>query len=67
MLNLTSDEVLTTTRSVRKRLDLTRPVERAIITECLDIGFQAANGSNNQAWEWVIVDDAPTRAIRPAR
>lgn len=62
MLNLTSDEVLTTTRSVRKRLDLTRPVDRAVVTECLDIGFQAANGSNNQAWEWVIVDDAATRA-----
>jgi hypothetical protein len=43
-LNLTADEVLKTTRSVRKRLDFDRPVERAIVEECLDIALQAPTG-----------------------
>jgi len=63
-LNLTADEVLTTTRSVRKRLDFDRPVERAVVEECLDIAMQAPTGSNAQGWHWVIVeDDAKKRAI----
>ena len=45
-LGLTADEVLTTTRSVRKRLDLDRPVERSVVEECLDIALQAPTGSN---------------------
>jgi nitroreductase len=57
MLDLTADQVLTTTRSVRKRLDLTRPVPRALIAECLEIAFQAPNGSNRNTWQWVVVDD----------
>jgi nitroreductase len=56
-LNLSVDEVLTTTRSVRKRLDVTKPVARSIIEECLDIALQAPNGSNQNVWRWVIVDD----------
>jgi len=56
-LNLTADEVLLTTRSVRKRLDFDRPVERDVITECLDIALQAPTGSNRQGWQWVFVDD----------
>ena len=56
-LDLTADQVLTTTRSVRKRLDLTRKVPRALIEECLEIAFQAPNGSNMNSWEWVVVDD----------
>jgi nitroreductase len=59
---LSIDELLTTTRTVRKRLDLERPVERKTIEACLDLGFQAPNGSNNQSWEWVIVDDPAKRA-----
>ncbi len=59
-LNLSADEVLTTTRSVRKRLDLTRPVERAVVEECLEIALQAPTGSNRQGWHWVIVED-PTK------
>lgn len=55
---MTPDEVLTTTRSVRKRLDLTRPVSRTLIAECLDIAFQAPNGSNQNTWQWVVVDDS---------
>ena len=56
-LNLTVDEVLSTTRAVRKRLDLTRPVPRGIIEECLELGLQAPNGSNRNLWRWIIVDD----------
>ena len=57
-LNLTADQVLTTTRSVRKRLDLQRPVERAVVEECLEIALQAPTGSNRQGWHWVVVEDA---------
>lgn len=60
-LNLTADEVLTTTRSVRKRLDFDRPVERAIVEECLEIALQAPSGSNSQGWHWVIVEDPAKR------
>jgi nitroreductase len=61
MLNLGLDELLTTTRSVRKRLDLDRPVDRSLITDCLEVAFQAPNGSNRQQWDWVIVDDPSLR------
>jgi len=60
MLDLTPDEVLTTTRTVRKRLDFDKPVERALIEECLEIAFQAPNGSNMNNWHWVVVDDPAT-------
>jgi nitroreductase len=56
-LNLSVDEVLTTTRSVRKRLDLERPVPREVLMECLEIALQAPTGSNSQGWQWVFVDD----------
>lgn len=56
-LELTNDELLTTTRSVRKRLDFDRPVPREILMECLDIALQAPTGSNAQGWQWVFVDD----------
>jgi nitroreductase len=55
------DEVLTTTRAVRKRLDLTRPVSRAVVEECLALALQAPNGSNAQRWHWVLVDDPDVR------
>ncbi len=61
-LNLTPDELLTTTRTVRKRLDFTRPVERAVIEECLAIAQQAPTGSNRQRWHFVIVTDPAKRA-----
>lgn len=57
-LNLSADEVLKTTRSVRKRLDFDRPVERAVVEECLEIALQAPTGSNSQGWHWIIVEDA---------
>lgn len=56
-LNLTVDELLTTTRSVRKRLDFGKPVPRDIVMECLDLALQAPTGSNAQGWQWVFVDD----------
>ncbi len=60
-LNLHADEVLTTTRSVRKRLDFDRPVERSVVEECLEIAMQAPTGSNAQGWHWVVVEDAELR------
>jgi nitroreductase len=57
-LNLSVDEVLTTTRSVRKRLDLEKPVPREVLMECLDLALQAPTGSNAQGWQWVFVEDA---------
>lgn len=56
-LNLTVDELLTTTRSVRKRLDFDKPVSREVVMECLDLALQAPTGSNAQGWQWVFVDD----------
>ncbi len=59
---LTPDELLTTTRSVRRRLDLTRPVPLELVRECLEIALQAPSGSNRQGWEWIVVTDAQRRA-----
>jgi nitroreductase len=61
-LNLSVDDVLTTTRTVRKRLDLSKPVPRAIIEECLELALQAPNGSNLNVWRWIVVDDRATIA-----
>jgi nitroreductase len=57
MLDLTPDELLTTTRTVRKRLDLTRPVPRTLVEQCLDVALQAPNGGNMNTWRWIAVDD----------
>jgi nitroreductase len=59
---LTPDELLTTTRSVRKRLDLTRPVPLDLVRECLEIALQAPSGSNRQGWHWLVVTDPEMRA-----
>ena len=56
-LNLSADQVLTTTRAVRKRLDFDRPVETEVIRECLEIALQAPSGSNSQGWHFVLVTD----------
>ena len=56
-LNLTVDEALSTTRAVRRRLDVTRPVPRAVLEECLELALQAPNGANRNDWRWIIVDD----------
>jgi nitroreductase len=62
MLDLSPDDLLTTTRAVRRRLDLSRPVERSTVIECLEIAAQAPNGSNQQRWDWVVVDDPQVRS-----
>ncbi len=58
----TVDKLLTTTRSVRKRLDLNRPVERKVIEESLEIAIQAPTGSNAQGWHFMVVTDKDKRA-----
>src|SRR5258708_5195405 len=60
-LNLSVDDVLTTTRSVRKPLDLETPVPREVLLECLELALQAPTGSNAQGWQWVLVEDADKR------
>lgn len=57
-LNLSADDVLTTTRAVRKRLDFDKPVEQSVLHECLDIALQAPSGSNSQGWHFMLVTDA---------
>jgi nitroreductase len=61
ILDLSVDEVLSTTRSVRKRLDLTRPVEPELIRECLELAAQAPTGSNSQTWHFIVVTDQEQR------
>jgi nitroreductase len=51
------DRLLTTTRAVRKRLDLERPVDLAVVEECLRLALQAPTGSNLQRWRWVVITD----------
>jgi nitroreductase len=60
-ISLTPDELLATTRSVRLRLDLTRPVERALIEECIALAMQAPTGGNQQGWSFVVVTDPEKR------
>jgi nitroreductase len=61
-LGLTADQLLTTTRAVRKRLDLGRPVPREVLLECAEIAFQAPTGSNRQSWRFVFVEDPAKKA-----
>ena len=62
-LGLSADEVLTTTRAVRKRLDFTRPVPREVIDECIRIAVQAPSGRNRQQWDFIFVEDQRQRAV----
>jgi nitroreductase len=62
LLPLGPDELLTTTRSVRKRLDLGRPVPLELVRECLEVALQAPTGSNQQSWHWNVVTDPALRA-----
>lgn len=52
-----TDKLLTTTRSVRKRLDFDRPVPREVILDCINIAQQAPTGGNRQKWHWVVITD----------
>ncbi|MFN2517696.1 MAG: nitroreductase family protein [Jatrophihabitantaceae bacterium] len=60
-LPLSPDELLTTTRTVRKRLDLGRPVPMDLVRECLQVALQAPSGSNRQGWQWIVVVAADVR------
>jgi nitroreductase len=62
LLDLTPDDVLATTRSVRRRLDLTRPVEREVLEACLRLAQQAPTASYAQNWHFVVVTDPQRRA-----
>jgi nitroreductase len=55
------DRLLMTTRAVRKRLDLDRPVEPEVITECLQLATYSPNAANTQLWRWLVVTDADKR------
>ncbi len=57
-----TDALLTTTRSVRKRLDLDRPVPREVILDCIRIAAQAPTGGNAQGWRWLVLDDPEAKA-----
>jgi nitroreductase len=61
-LDLTPDQLLSTTRAVRKRLDLERPVEREVLEECFALAQQAPTASYSQNWHFVVVTDADKRA-----
>lgn len=61
-----TDRLLSTTRSVRKRLDLNRPVEPDVILECLRLAVQAPTASNGQNWRWLVVTD-PAKRVELAR
>jgi len=57
-----TDRLLATTRSVRRRLDLSRPVEPEVVMECLNLAVQAPTASGVQRWRWLIVTDPEKRA-----
>src|SRR5437660_3887722 len=61
LLDLSSDDLLATTRAVRKRLDFSRPVEPEVIRECLELALQAPTGGNSQGWQFVVVTDPQQR------
>lgn len=61
-LNLSADEVLSSTRAVRKRLDFDRPVPMPLIEECLELALQAPSGSNSQNWQFIVVTDDDKKA-----
>src|SRR5258708_38957609 len=58
----TTGELLSTTRAVRRRLDLSRRVEREVLEECLSLAQQAPTASYSQNWHFVVVTDAEKRA-----
>ena len=60
-LSLTNDQLLSTTRAVRKRLDFERDVPMSTIKECMDLAVQAPSGSNAQGWQFVFVTDQEKR------
>ena len=61
-MELSCAELLTTTRSVRMGLDLTRAVDPEIVKDCLRIALQAPNGANRQRWRWIVLTDPEPRS-----
>jgi nitroreductase len=61
-LHLTPDELLSTTRSVRKRIDFDRPVGREVLEECLALAQQAPNASNSEPWRFLVVTEPATKS-----
>ncbi|HYL08414.1 MAG TPA: nitroreductase family protein [Candidatus Udaeobacter sp.] len=59
---MTPEELLTTTRSVRRRMDFERPVPRELLLECARVAVQAPTGSNRQGWQWMFVTDGAKKA-----
>jgi nitroreductase len=57
-----TDKLLSTTRAVRKRLDLTRPVPHDLIEDCIRVACQAPAGGNVQRWRWLVIDDPAKKA-----
>jgi nitroreductase len=60
-IELSPDELLSTTRSVRRRLDLSRQVDPALIEQCCELAQQAPTGGNQQGWSFVVVTNPDTR------
>lgn len=61
---MTPEELLTTTRSVRRRMDFDRPVPRELLLDCIRVAVQAPTGGNRQGWQWVILTEPePKRRI----
>jgi nitroreductase len=58
-----TDRLLSTTKAVRRRLDLNRPVPRELIVECIQLSRYAPNASNAQEWKWIVVDDPDLRKV----
>ena len=64
LLPLNPDELLSTTRAVRKRLDLDRPVPLEVVREALQVALQAPSGGNQQGWHWILLtDDEPKKRV----
>ena len=61
-LGISNDELLSTTRAVRKRLDFDKPVPVDVLKECLELAVQAPSGSNAQGWQFVFVTDPEKKA-----
>jgi nitroreductase len=60
-LDLSPDELLSTTRAVRRKLDLTRPVPTDVVRECVEVAIQAPSGSNMQPWRFIVITDPEKR------
>lgn len=56
------DKILSTARSVRRRIDFARPIERDVILDCIDVATQAPTGAGGESWRFVVVDDAEIKA-----